>query len=227
MYEESSNSNWLTDLLKPLVEGKWDAAGAIGGSALGLGGAVGGIIDWMNQSKAQKAFKNTANAPVNWQQFYNPMSTDYQRILRNSAAAEMAARGIPIDSMAATSMIGDVLANKNNELMTKAMELGNQARGTQLSGLQASGTQNPNYANILGSIGKFMQPLASYASNQRVLAARKQLEDRYMGGPGQAVNSRFKFGINPPDPGSFYEQGIPGLTLGRGLDLSNISTGDS
>jgi hypothetical protein len=210
----------VAEWLKPLAEGKLDAPFALGGSVAGLGGVVGGIADYVKQQKQKKQYMSAANAPVNWQQFYNPMSTDYQRILRNSTAAELAARGLPADSMATTSAISDILAGKNNELMTKAMELGVQAKNSQLQGLYGANQQNPSYAAILGSIGKFMQPLSAYAQNQKALAARKALEDKYMSGPGQSVNTNFKFGINPPQPARFYEEGVPSLQLNKsGLNM--------
>ena len=218
---ESSWGNTIAEWLKPLAEGKWDAPLALGGSVAGLGGVFGGIADYVKQNQQNKAYRNAANAPVNWQQFYNPMTADYQRILRNSTAAELAARGIPADSMATTSAISDVLAGKNNELMTKAMELGTQAKNAQLQGLYGANQSNPSYAKILGSIGNFMQPLSAYAQNQKALAARKAIEDKYMSGPGQAVNPNFKFGVNPVQPENFYFNNRPGLTPGnKGLDMS-------
>lgn len=205
--------------LKPLAEGKLDSTFALGGSIAGLGGVAGGIADYIKQKNQQKAYQAAANAPVNWQQFYTPLSTDYQRVLRNSTAAELAARGLPADSAMTTSLISDTLAGKNNDLMTKAMEMAIQAKNSQLQGLYGANQQNPSYASILGSIGKFMQPLSAYAQNQKALMARKTLEDKYTSGPGQAVNTNFKFGINSPNPGSFYEGGTPGMTLGKGLNM--------
>ena len=196
-------SNTATNWLQPLTSGQWDAPMALGGAGLSLAGNIGSIFEYLNQQKQYKDYQAKANAPVNWQQFYQPMTADYQRVMRNAIMAEAASRGLPADSGYSTGIMADSLAAKNNELMTKAMELGNQAKSTQLQGLSTGFAQRPSYAAALGSLGKFMDPLVAYRKQAAALAARKSLEGQYGPQTGQAVNNFYNpnTDVSPLSPG--------------------------
>lgn len=204
-------SNTATEWLKPLSEGNWDAPMALAGSGLGLAGNIGSIFEYLNQQKQYKDYQAKANAPVNWQQFYTPMSTDYQRVMRNAIMAEAASRGLPADSGYATGIMADSVAAKNNDLMTKAMELGNQAKSTQLQGLSTGFAQRPSYATVLASLGKFMDPLAAYRKQQAALVARKNLEDKYAPQQtGQAVSTFYDpVGVGGVSPSATWNERMP------------------
>lgn len=194
---------WYDDIgnyLQPLTSGKLDPVLALGSSGLGAVGLISNIVEANRQKKMQQEALALARSPVNWQQFYQPMSEQYSRQRRNALMAELATRGIPVDSMYASKLIADDAAAAEREMTEKAMQLGIQARNTQLQGYGTAGNLTPK-SDIFKNAAGILEPFMALRKTSALQKQRQALEQP----PSQAMQFTEDIGI----PGSSRYSSLP------------------
>lgn len=180
----------------------------LGLGALGTAGAgISDIVNMSRQSRAQDQmnkmqrqraaeYQDLSRQPINWQAAYQPITDLQSQAMTRGLKADMATRGVPMDSAWASNMVAQNLGEQANQ---RQMQAFNQASGQRQQQLQELGSrpmpQMPYNAPRMGDYGAFAQAYQGNRMNQLVNQQnqqRQQFHGDYMklmqglNNPGQA-----------------------------------------
>lgn len=188
----------INEMMAPLMEGKWDAPIALGSTALGMAGLGSGIYDSFRNRGYENQARKQLTGDLDIDKFYRPMTDIESRMLRNSMAAELAARGLPADSAYTTGAIAESQAKSNVDRYNTAAQLAIQDRNSKLAGYNAlTGLMNSGRIDF-----SKMNPLAALVSLRKEAALRKmqqQINDAWA--PKSDVNLQWRMPSQRPSFG--------------------------
>jgi hypothetical protein len=142
-----------------------NALGALALLGTGLG-TYGQYSQAADQERRARQMYDLARQPVDWRQFYQPMSDlasqAYSRQLRN----EMLSYGAPPQGAYLSNAVAEGMAKDESARVARAMELANQYRNSQLYGYGQRGGANP-FAGATGAFGDYLKWRAMAAARER------------------------------------------------------------
>lgn len=147
-------------------------------------GILGGLLQSNSQNERYAQAQKAAQGPVNWQQFYQPMSEQAQAAMRRSTMADLATRGLPADSAYATALTAERFGGMEGDMIQRAMQLAQQQRQSYLNTLmnapQGAGAAMSGAGSAMGSLGQW----AAYQQMLRTRQAAQQQYGRSAASPG-------------------------------------------
>jgi len=195
-------------------------------AVLGTGMGIYGMAQNAIQQNQLKNYVKGMQQPLQTDNYYQPISAAEQQARMRAIRADLAARGIPLDSAYATNLIAEQMAMTESQRLQQAYQQAASARGL------ASG------ALAMYPQGNMQSAMQGFMSLPNWLAARKK-EEAIQDQPGPAYTGSFmqpqgqqpSFGVGGLDTSKLYTQGwdVPyradTRNLGMESDFSNPSIG--
>jgi hypothetical protein len=146
-------------------------------AALGTLSGIGGNIYGAYQSgKDANALQKVANKPVDWRQFYQPMSDAARTAYTSSLTRGGIGRGLSPDSGALASLVGQGMAGMESDQVYKAMELAGKQQGLMVDAYGRSMGGRGNALAGIGNVGALPNYLAGHAQRYDNTQARQRQE---------------------------------------------------
>lgn len=135
------------------------ALGGLAGTGFGIAHSIGQQRDadrarrdfnrQVNENRAQA--NQLINAPIDWLQFEAPVSDAERSAMARALKADFASRGIPMDSMVASDLVAQRMAETAGSRRSDALNRGLSHRQTQIAGIPQPAAMMPPMGGLPGT----------------------------------------------------------------------------
>lgn len=195
----------------------WDdmlsGLGALGVGA-GIAGTGFGVANAMRNQRAQEhAYdqrKELMGQPIDWQQFYKPMTDIEQQAATRALKADFQGRGIPLDGGYASDWVSDNIGAREGERVRAAQGMGLMNRQSQLSALSGPPDSGQMMSPDLSGFFRWMQGRQQPQQPQGVAtqAVNQSLQD-----PGATAFGRWNEHAWNAGKNEGFSPSVPNLDL--------------
>lgn len=148
-------------------------------AALGTGAGIGGnIYSAVQGNKDANYLNQVAKQQPNWQAYYQPISDQASTAMRNALMKLYIGRGLSPDSGAINSLVGQGMAQQEQDNIYKAMELAQRHQMGMIDAAKANVGGRGTIASQLGNVSALPNYLAGQATRYDTNQARARQDQR-------------------------------------------------
>lgn len=194
-------------------------------SLLSTGLGVGTGVLNQNQANADyRALLKQAQTPFNSDQYYVPISDAQRAAMERALKANLALRGVPLDSMIASGAVSELMGRNELDRRRMAYELASRQQQNILGAM--SGRQPRPAMGDVSALGNYLSMLKLMQTRQSETANQASQWERLMtilGGNKSAAENTLYNNYNYATPAVYgdFQGDVPGYTEDYTTDYTN------